>query len=322
MLDSLEEDVKRLATPQGRMVGTHGHVEARHYLLERCKALGLEGYHRDSYELAYAEGDIRLTNVIAVLPGSEPALPPVLIAAHYDTCGPLPGADDNASAIAIALATVQPLRARGLRRSIVFAFFDAEEPPHFLTPMMGSTYFFHHQMTSPVHCALVLDLLGHDVPVPGMEDLVFIMGMESDPGLERVVSGCEAGPGMRTMMTLNRYVGDMSDHHVFRVNQQPYLFLSCGQWEHYHLSTDTPEKLNYGKMAAIASYLVRLTVAVSGSALQGPFEGYDTTETELRFMRKHAGHVAKLLGISLDSRQGLEQLVHYLVSTYGLLTAR
>lgn len=322
MLDSLKEDVIRLATPRGRMVGTHGHVEARQYLLDRCRELGLEGYHRDSYELAYAEGDIRLTNVLAVLPGSEPELAPVLIAAHYDTCGPLPGADDNASAIAIALASAPLLRARALRRSVIYAFFDAEEPPHFHTPMMGSTYFYEHQMVSPVHCALVLDLLGHDVPVPGMEDLVFIMGMESDPGLERVVRGCEAEPGMRTMMTLNRYVGDMSDHHVFRLNERPYLFLSCGQWEHYHLATDTPEKLNYAKMAAITSYLVRLTAAVAEETLAGPFEGYDTTETELSFMRQHAGHIASRLGISLDTRRGLEQLVFYLVSTYGLLTER
>ena len=33
---------------------------------------------------------------------------------------------------------------------------------------------------------------------------------------------------------LNRYVGDLSDHHVFRVNKRPYLFLTCARWEHYH----------------------------------------------------------------------------------------
>ncbi len=56
--------------------------------------------------------------------------------------------------------------------------------------------------------------------------------MESDPALERAVT--ELGPidGVRVVTTLNRYVGDMSDHHTFRLGQVPYLFLSCGRWSH------------------------------------------------------------------------------------------
>ena len=40
----------------------------------------------------------------------------------------------------------------------------------------------------------------------------------------------------------------------FRWNDVPYVFLSCGRWQHYHQSTDTPDRLNYRKMAAIAVY--------------------------------------------------------------------
>ena len=322
MIEQLEKDVESLATPDGRMTGTRGHADARNYLLRRCHEKGLEPFHKGSFELPYAEGEIRLTNVIGALPGARPELDPVLIAAHYDTCGPFPGADDNAAAIAITLASIEGLRRRNLERTVLFAFFDAEEPPHFLTPMMGSTHFYNHQRHGAIHCAIVLDLVGHDVPIPGKEDLLFVMGMESDPALERVVLSCEPDSGIRTVATLNRYVGDMSDHHVFRVNQRPYLFLSSGQWEHYHLATDTPEKLNYPKMAHLTEYLAELAAAVSTVELAGPFEGYDTTAAELKLMRKHVGDVAGRMGIPLDSRPHLETLVFQLVSRFGLLADR
>src|SRR5690606_37898557 len=98
------------------------------------------------------------------------------------------------------------------------------------------------------HCAVVLDLVGHDVPVPGIEDLVFVTGMESDPDLVLDLTG--AVDGVRVQPVLNRYVGDLSDHHVFRTHQRPFLFLSCARWQHYHMPTDTPDRLNYDKMAA------------------------------------------------------------------------
>lgn len=322
MREQLKRDVEVLATAEGRMVGTRGHADARSYVVDRCRETGLQPVHDGSYELPYAVGDIRLTNVIGAMPGSRPELDPVLIAAHYDTCGPYPGADDNAAAIAIALASVDGLRQRALERTVLFAFFDAEEPPHFLTPLMGSTHYYNHQRDRAIHCAIVLDLIGHAVSIPGREDLLFVMGMESDPALERVVQECEPESGIRTVATLNRYVGDMSDHHVFRVNERPYLFLSCGQWEHYHLPTDTPEKLDYQKMGHIVDYLCNITAATAAADLSGPFEGYDTLGTELRLLEKHVGDLARQFGISLKSRDELEALVFLLVTRFGLLTDR
>lgn len=49
------------------------------------------------------------------------------------------GADDNAAAIALEVAA--RLRARPAARPVVIAQFDAEEPPFFHAPAMGSTRF-------------------------------------------------------------------------------------------------------------------------------------------------------------------------------------
>jgi len=47
----------------------------------------------------------------------------------------------------------------------------------------------------------------------------------------------------------------------------PYLFLSCGRWQHYHEESDTPDKLNYSKMARITDYTVSLVRKMGSTAL-------------------------------------------------------
>lgn len=310
----LRHDVTSLATSAGRMVGTPGHAAARGYLVERLAGLGLEPYG-ERFELPYAVEGVQLCNVIGVARGTDPSLAPIVLAAHYDTCGPYPGADDNAAAVAIALDIAAKLRAEPTARSVVIALFDGEEPPYSFSPAMGSIHWYHHQRRGPVHCALVLDLVGHDVPVPGIEDLVFVTGMESDP--ELVLDLADASEAVRVQPVLNRYVGDLSDHHVFRAHERPFLFLSCGRWEHYHTRTDTPDRLNYAKMAAIAELVELLIRRVDGAALRGPFGGGDTLALELAGIERHfgklLGHAARVVG-----RKGADTFVHMAMAGFGL----
>ena len=105
-----------------------------------------------------------------------------------------------------------------------------------------------------------MDLVGHDVslgnlPAPGARaaDLLFVIGAESHPALASVLRSVSGQGTLPIVATLNRYVEDMSDHHVFRLHEVPYLFLTCGRWKHYHEVTDTPDRLNYAKMGRSAS---------------------------------------------------------------------
>jgi len=262
--------------------------------------------------------DGELANLVAVAPGRDRAPAPLLIAAHTDTAGDLPGADDNAAAVAIALEVGARLRARPVERDVLVALFDAEEPPFFHTPLMGSTRFYREQAAGPVHAALVMDLVGHAVPLPGCGDLLFVTGMESDPDLERAILALPSRDGLRLVTALNRYVGDLSDHHVFRLEGVPYLFLTCGRWAHYHQPTDTPEKLDYPKMAAIADALEALTRDVATRPLAGPWEGYDTTPTDLATMRAGLGPLLASLGIELRDRRDIDRAVVLLLERWGL----
>jgi hypothetical protein len=71
--------------------------------------------------------DATSQNVIAELPGSEPALPPVVVTAHHDTqCGN-PGADDNASGVVCLLALARALAGATRRRTVRLISFGTEE---------------------------------------------------------------------------------------------------------------------------------------------------------------------------------------------------
>ena len=313
----LERDVRALARPEGRMVGTAGHARAAEYLKRRLGDLGLRPYAGDGFGLPYVRSGIAFENIVGIAPsGSGAEAEPVLIAAHYDTAGPKPGADDNAAAVAIALGVAARLVDRPAARDVAIALFDAEEPPFFQTPSMGSVRFVRRQMRRRVHAALVMDLVGHDVPIPGVEHALFVTGMESDPDLEAVVRSRPDPDRIGVVTAWNRYVGDMSDHHAFRLSEIPYLFLTCGRWEHYHCTTDTPDRLAYDKMRAVATLLEHLVRDVAERDLDGPWEGYDTTATDLELMRETLGPLAGRMGLQLRDRSDIERVAALLMSRF------
>jgi hypothetical protein len=69
--------------------------------------------------------------------------PRIVVGAHYDVCGPQPGADDNASAVAGLLEIARLIGARRdlLKYRLDLVAYCLEEPPFFGTSAMGS--YFH-----------------------------------------------------------------------------------------------------------------------------------------------------------------------------------
>jgi hypothetical protein len=313
--EQIQIDVETLAVPGGRAVGTEGHQLARVYLDSRLRRLKLKPYAGTSSRLLYAANGIPFTNLVARIPGRSPSAAPLLLGAHYDTCGPTPGADDNAAAIAVVLAVVKSLQAQPLVRDLIVAFFDAEEPPYFHQDCMGSTTFYRSQRTGPIDCAFILDLVGHDVPIPGLESLLFITGMESHQELERVLLHAAVDPRIKIVAASNAYVGDMSDHHVFRLHDIPYLFLSCGRWQHYHAPTDTPDKLNYDKIEAIANSLSDIIRRCDACQFPPADRTYDSTPTELLLMNQTLGPFLQKQGLPQPrTRADLDKIAASLLS--------
>ena len=325
LANRLETDVRELCLPQGRMVGSEGHRIAEAWVARRLAEIGCEAYRGGSFAMRYEWEGADFTNFSGVIPGSDRSLPPVLIGAHYDSVIDAPCADDNGAAVSITLAVAEAVgKGGGLDRDLIVAIFDAEEPPYFQEEEMGSIRFYQDQMDERgVHFALISDLVGHDVSLPShllggvaaklaapLAPLTFATGAESHPELPEMLRGVDVPKGMKLIATLNQYVGDMSDHGIFRRNGVPYLFLSCGRWEHYHQYTDTPDRLNYQKMAAIARYAEATCRAAAGAqfgefpAAEDPIEfEAETWKRALGILRKP---IAKVLGVAdLQSREDI-----------------
>ncbi len=70
-------------------------------------------------------------NLILALPPSEKAskkgLPPLVIGAHYDTVPGTPGADDNATGVAVLLELASEFALRPLKYPVQLVAFDMEE---------------------------------------------------------------------------------------------------------------------------------------------------------------------------------------------------
>lgn len=319
---ALKIDVEALATADGRLVGAAGHEAARQYLLGRLAEIGLQPFQGDSFDLPYTRG-YEFHNLVGLVRGRTPGTAPVLIGAHYDSALDAPSADDNAAAVAIALSAAQRLLAATPARDVVVALFDAEEAPFYWTDEMGSVRFYHdHRPSAGFHAAVVMDLVGHDVslplPVSGsarerIANLLFMTGAESHPRLSNLVRRTPRPTDLPLVATLNRNVGklesmagesagehrDLSDHYVFRTHGVPYLFLSCGQWAHYHQPTDTPDRLNYAKMARICEFLVALVGLLAEEELpranRSASVEVDTTALEIELLHEAFGPALPLV---------------------------
>lgn len=336
-------DVAAICYPEGRKVGSQGHKNACQHLSTRLGEIGCQPFSGDCFELPYRSGRQDFCNLAGIIPGRDRSLPPLLIGAHYDSVIPHPCADDNAAAVAITLQAASIVRSDAtLQRDLIVAIFDAEEPPYFHTDAMGSNRFFEDHVLGrhEVHAALVMDLVGHDVSLPvgqfgeavrqpsmaaaieSLRSLLFVTGAESHPDLAEVMNALWQPHHLRVIPTLNSYVGDMSDHGAFRRHGVPYFFLSCGTWEHYHMPTDTPDRLNYDKMAAITHYVLALLSGQDRAPLAGRTGKpriHETLALESSFIRDALGNLSQpilnIAGIEdLRTRKDMDRFVRSLLS--------
>jgi Zn-dependent M28 family amino/carboxypeptidase len=206
-------------------------------------------------------------NVLAAVPGSTDRW--VMVAAHYDHLGKdgkdiYRGADDNAAAVAILIDVARALAREKLKRGVIFAAFDAEEPPHFLQNTMGSQEWVRRP-TVPLDrldLMICMDLVGHALGRPDTPEEVrqtlFALGAERSGGTSAHVDAlARAVPGVVVRRADAEIIPPLSDYQPFWREKIPFLFLSCAHGRHYHTPQDTPDRLDWAKMEATARWLER-----------------------------------------------------------------
>lgn len=247
--------------------------------LDRAARWIAEALQRADVEVEVQDYRVReglFHNVIARRRGTDPSLGAIVIGAHYDAYGGFPGADDNASGVAVLLELVRTLPAgRAPRRSQIFAAFSTQEPPFFGSDDMGS-YAFARQLVAEhvqVELMIALDLVGYYRDEEGSQRLQhpFLRLLYPDRGnFIAVIGDLRSGPWIDqvkrgVMSTTDLPVHSfrapaslapvqLSDHFSFRRLGLPGVLVTDTafmRFPHYHTRDDTPDKLDYERMAKL-----------------------------------------------------------------------
>jgi hypothetical protein len=198
---------------------------------------------------------------------------PIVVGAHYDTVPGSPGADDNASAVAV-LIELQKLLAPE-RPPIAFVAFVNEELPYSYTLESGSFRCARRakERGEPVRAMFSLEMLGYFSDAPGSQrypwplslvypDRANFVAFVGDLGARALVrkaialfrkgsrfpsegvAAPAALPGIRA-----------SDHWSFRMHGFPAIMVTDTAYNrnpNYHRASDTPDTLDYDRMARVA----------------------------------------------------------------------
>ncbi|YAF96421.1 MAG: M20/M25/M40 family metallo-hydrolase [Nodularia sp. CChRGM 3473] len=119
----------------------------------------------------FAEG----VNIFAERLGTNQAAGAVLVAAHYDTVNLSPGADDNASGVAVVLEVARLLGSQPTPLTLQLAFFDQEE-----TGLLGSKAFVTKaERLQNLKGVIVMDMVGYACYTVGCQQ--YPLGLPVNP---------------------------------------------------------------------------------------------------------------------------------------------
>jgi Zn-dependent M28 family amino/carboxypeptidase len=213
--------------------------------------------------------------VVAILPGRDPALRDeyVLLSAHMDHVGvgrPMNGdsiyngADDNASGTSglLEIARVLSSLPERPRRSVVFLWVSGEEKG-----LLGSRWFADNP-TFPIERVVAninADMIGSD----RHRDSVVVIGKDYST-LGEVVNRVNARhPELRLTASDDIWPEQQffyrSDHVNFLRKEIPALFFFTGVHECYHQPCDTPDFVDAGKAARVATLILHTVTDIANA---------------------------------------------------------
>lgn len=252
---------------QGRDNATDGSVAAQETLIAVMSTFAMpwDATGGDGYRQAFAGG----SNVIGIIPGSDLADEYVMIGAHYDHLGRgdcrlvtaaddiCNGAVDNATGVAAAMAIGEAIAAEAPRRSVVIAFWDAEEDG-----LLGSRAFVATPVIplDSIVTYVNFDMQGSDL-LPSLADRTIAVGAET--GGEALAALVEqvtdASPLDYAVLSLIMGQG-RSDHAPFAAAGVPVTFFTDATNGCYHSALDDIDAVDVDKLraqTATATELVR-----------------------------------------------------------------
>ena len=220
-------------------------------------------------------------NLLALPPAAPASRPLTVVSAHFDSVAGTPGADDNASAVAVMIGVARALVRVG-RTDVGFIAWNAEEDG-----ILGSADFAAAWLQTkqpPIAGVHVLEMLGFASHAPGSQrfppgllsrlklpttaDFIGVLGNHGARSLvKRIVAAADDASEI-PLVALQTYFGvekllpslDLSDHvRLWAAGIPAVLWTDTAFYRnpHYHLDSDTPETLDPDFLSAVAHLLFR-----------------------------------------------------------------
>lgn len=245
-----------------------------------------QGYtvKRQKYEARGVES----ANLIIEIPGTLLPDEIIIVGAHYDSVLGSPGANDNGSGVASLLEISRLLTETKLARTIRFVAFTNEEPPFFMGRKMGSRVYasLARSRKENIVGMLSLETMGFYSEAPNSQEYPFPFGffypntanfigfvgnirsrqlmqlsLEAFRRNTRFPSEGTAAPGWTTGI-------GWSDHWSFwREKYRAIMVTDTAffRYEHYHTLEDTPEKIDYNRLARVTNGLAEVVVELANT---------------------------------------------------------
>lgn len=194
-------------------------------------------------------------NVVATLPGTEPALPALALTAHHDTQCNNPGADDNGSGVICLLALARALAPVRLRRTVRFLSFGTEEQLS-----VGADYHVQRHRIAPGDTGLVVNFDSVSSPLGH-----FGLSVAGDDSLVRHAVRALMKRGLAVQV--QREITPFADQFPFNRVGVPslYFFRSNfpgGRWQH-HSRHDTLENVSLVPVSRLLDATAPLIAALA-----------------------------------------------------------
>lgn len=271
--DELRGHVETLSGEIGPRNFSHleGLARAERYVADELAASGHE-VRRHAFEARGHE----FCNLEIEIVGSERPDEIVVVGAHYDTCHG-PGADDNASGTAALLALARRLGDARPARTLRLVAFVNEEPPFFQSESMGSLVYARacRERGDDVVAMISLEMLGfyvdeegsqtypswlYELVLPSTGNFIGFVGNVSSRDLVHrsidVFRRHATIPSEGAALP-ERVVGLSDQWSFWQVGYPALMVTNTAMFRNpnYHELTDTPETLDYERMARVVAGL-------------------------------------------------------------------
>jgi hypothetical protein len=278
--DDMRQAVEYLASQElgGRYPGTAGDTLASEFIAKKLHSLKLKpvvkgkkykGYYND---FTYGKDVQRTThNILAVIPGTDKQLKHeyIVVGSHYDhlgmggqgsgsrrpdTLGVHPGADDNASGDAVVLELAKHFKKARQPRSIIIAFFGAEEQG-----LVGSKNFLewmkkedNQRKNLPANQKGIVAMVNLDMVGRMRDHALSVSGTGTSSSFKALAEQVAEEQNLHVTCVPDGY--GPSDQASFVAVDIPVLFLTTGGHMEYHTPADVPSTLNYDGMQQTLDY--------------------------------------------------------------------